>query len=181
MDKKEVFLKFCKMNGIMPIIMAEFYMKKPKLWMYHKELKRYILEEVGFENFFKCLSRSNDFEGLFRILTSRIFSREYKNSKEYKNLAKKWIYFIEKNVLIKDNSLKVGDEVLINNWNSTKKGNVTKILVNYDCIEISYPNKPHDGICTLVTPFSTIAEINNKKPDIRYYIKYKGKTYGTNS
>ena len=181
MNKKEIFLKFCKINGITPLVMAEFYKKKPQLWIFHKESGKYFLETVHFDDFFNCLSRCNSFSWLFGTLSSKIFSREYRNSKDYEKLSRKWNYFVNKNVFIQEDSLKVGDKVLITDWDSTKEGEVKGLLINSDSVKISYFNETYNRTCELIRPFNTIVEINGKKPDIKYYIKYKRKVYGRNS
>ena len=181
MEKKEVFLKFCKINGITPLIMTRFYRKKPQLWIYNKKTCKYFLETVQFNDFFNCLSRSNSFYWLFKTISAKIFTAAYRNSKTYKRLTKKWTYFLGNNVFVQENSLKVGDKVLVTDWDSTKEGKVEEICVGQDNIRMSYFNETYNRICQLTTPFSTIVEINGKKPDIKYYIKYKRKVYGANS
>lgn len=181
MDKKEIFLKFCKMNGIIPMVMAGFYREKPKLWMYHKESSKYIMEHVTFDNFFKCLVRANNLSWLFNVIGNKLFTKEFKRSNEYKRLLRRWEYFISHNVFIKESSLKIGDEILANEWDTTRRGKIEKISVQTETVSVSFLDTPTNRTINSTLYLNSILEVNNKKPEIKYYIKYKNKVYGSNT
>lgn len=173
MTNKEVFLKFCKLNKMMPYLVKKFYDTKIEDFIYNKDLNAYVNRRLTFDEHFNRCVRYNGLNGLYFEVFARLTNYGYNGTEEYRKSLKRWSYFVRNNVFLKDNVLNVGDEIEIRTFpGDTLKLTVTHVSVPYS--SVSAKNER----CNKTIYFSDILTVNGKKFEPDYYLKIKRKTYG---
>lgn len=176
MTEKELFIKFCKMNKLMPFLMTKFYEKKPKI--YKRQNGKYSQYECNFDEYFhskliSCCTFFNLYH-LFHKIFDELTSWGTETNDEYKKALRKWKYFVRSNVFCKN--IEIGDTIIYSFYNGGPKMEavVKEVFKQYSTALVTNKEEKYDKVVYL----DWIEEVNGNKFKKDYYIKYKGKTYG---
>jgi hypothetical protein len=74
--------------------------------------------------------------------------------------------------------MKVGDKIKFVSWNNEREGIVVDISKDYSRIKVVFDSIDGVGGRTTFINFGNISEINGKKFEPCFHIKWKGKEYG---
>lgn len=174
MTEKELFLKFCKIQGILPILKKWFYEREPMIWVCQDS--KYYQVKCDFNEYFKQKNRNHDLADLYYRVFCDITPGRCVNNETYKACFRRWRYFVKNNVILK--SLKPGDVVKYDWWNAgdnTCTGVVRDIMNDYGNVNVS-ETMESDRKRTIA--MHHIISVNDEKPVFDYCIKYKNKVYG---
>ena len=174
MTEKELFIKFCKMNKLMPFLMTKFYKKQP---IAYKRLNgTYVEYKCNFDDYFSSKVKNNyPILDLYHEIFNELTKWGTEGNDTYRKGLKKWRYFVKNNAKLK--SIKYGDKVTFSYFsNDTNDINATvkEIYPEHGTALIKYED---DGIDRTIF-ISWIKKLNGEDFKKDYYIKYKGKTYG---
>ena len=163
MTLTQIFLWYCKLNGIMGDVIRLYYsIVWPKKTKYNikppdnPSFEYWVANEgISIVNIFKELEWYSH--------------KPPKLSDKYEKAKKKWRYFVKNNLKLADGVMEVGDSVRYGRFGIG--GTITKInLGSSRPIEI-------DSMITLPL-FSKILTVNDEQKEIKFIIKRNGKTYG---
>lgn len=125
MTDVQVFKWFCKEQGIMPHIRGMYYVSTPKRYMrernggfYKLSFEEWIHELVSSRGFYSLLTKigeSYTCNILYSQYDNMIPSIEGLYTDGFRKAMQRWTYFVSKNIIVDDISLKVGDIVYYKN------------------------------------------------------------------
>lgn len=186
MTAREVFEYFCGKHRIKPFIRKAYLEMKPIDWaVYMSSIHRHfggnyvdssdVNNLLPFSKHFMNIFTSHGFNDMLYQVTSTAYYTYTRRYKKFSYAAKKWKYFSRHNIVVKESSLKIGDEVVISKtWASLK--NITVKITSIDaetCSAIGMitdgSNKPYRVF------FARPIVVNGEKREIEYAIKERGK------
>ena len=173
MEPTEVFLKYCKIRGILPDI---------KCIENYKKLNTFLLwdgrdKPLSLRSFINGVAKVYGFSSLFYDIERNW--RKYPNNENYLKAKKMWSGFVRKNIFLK-NVPKIGDEVKIVDPSMRDvniiKGEFLHFDPSYQFVTIKLNN------CGTTATFRArnIESVNGEPYKLDFYIKWKGKEYGNN-
>ena len=137
----QVFTWFCKEQKIMPSIYKFYHTMQPCSYNYkpngvevkYLSFDEYIMNNVHVYGFSYLLERLID-EYLCTIRREKTYDEFYNIRKKtediFKDIYKKWAYFVRYNIKLSDNSFKLGDVVKINHWGNVHYITITDVNVS---------------------------------------------------
>lgn len=164
MTLEQIFYWFCKKEKVFTLV-KQLVNIRISYWNKYKSKTDEPWNPSTY--FYNILSRGND----NFIATLLGFWGSYSLYQQYpvfRNVCRRWNYFVKHNIFLKDDCLKIGDKI------------------NYS----TYWNKEHGKIVSIVNPFIvntnernnvkiySIYKVNNETPNISWYIKRNRETYG---
>lgn len=176
MTEKEIFLKFCKLNKMMPYLVGKFYSSKVCDIMFDCKLNMYINRPLMFNEYFEKITKFSSMNSLFFDVFSRLTNYGYNGNEEYRKSVRKWDYFVKNNLFINENSLKVGDVVEARNF----PGQIAKLKVEKISIPHSNITGYDENNKKRIVNFSDVFTVNGEAFKPNYYFKIRRKLYGIN-
>ena len=176
MTDKELFIKFCKMNKLMPFLMTKFYKKEPQLFKKYNGV--YTQCKCNFDEYFKSKTRSGlKIIDLYYCIFNELTRWGTEANDDYRRCLRKWRYFVKNNVKYK--TLKPGDKITygcILDGVTQEDCTVKEIYPEYGTVSVFCPSENRNRTIYL----GWVRNVNGKPFVVDYYIKYKNKTYGIN-
>ena len=183
MDEVQVFMWFCKENKLNPLIRELYYKINP--CSHHLSNGYSIVREVmTFKEYISNIIHRNGFIDVFTRIIHDYYCYNGWNAYavlmerfDLSRVKQKWVYFVEHNIFICDECMKIGDSL-----------NVTCLPHSRDAkIEVSSIDIPNcrvlakdyvNGHFSRSIHFSYIFKTRDDGTyDAKYYIKRKGKLY----
>ena len=184
----QVFKWFCKEQKIMPLMRQIYYAVRPTDISWKAPLTY-----ISFDEYIKTLIENYGFGDLLIRLENAYYFKigwdkyeKFSRENNFVNLNRKWCYFTNHNILINEDSLKVGSEVefvrplwnIGNHINDDDYIKSTIIQVNPDSFSVRLNSINEDSYKNYSTSISNLRYVNTHEPlKINFYIKRKGKKY----
>ena len=189
MTAREVFEYFCGKYRIKPFIRKAYFEMKPIDWSVYMSGPRFfngnysyasdINNWLPFSKHFTNIFTAHGFNDMLYQVTSTAYYAYTRRYKKFSYAAKKWKYFSRHNIVVKESSLKIGDEVAMSrtwlNGNGSLK-NITVKITSIDAETCSAIGTITDGSNKPYRIFFTRPiVVNGENREIEYAIKERGK------
>jgi hypothetical protein len=169
MKPVEVFIKYAKIRGIMPLLKAKEGNKVIQIpdwnsWeMVYKNFKTFANEYVYHSGFY----------GLFSELEYYFFGHNCMYNQDYNKAMRLWTGFVTRNILVK-NPPKEGDKITLLAYNNNEENfTFIKFYDSYRSLQVK-----DDNGRAYHYKVDRIRKLNGEPYELEFCIKWKRKTYG---
>ena len=171
MEPIEVFLKYCKIRDIIPIMIKHVNYRYNKQFVYNFKKRCYEETYRDFKNVVNSETFYRGFNDLFYEIEYAF--RGYPDNPKYHDAKRKWYSFVKNNIKIK-NPINFGDKVTVLCDNDTEKEfTFISFFDGFREMVVSDENGRNHYI-----KLSRLKKVNGNDYVIDFYVKWKGKEYG---